>query len=318
VDDSSDPLFQNVILNKGLSGNIIFFPNLGSFGVPIGFPDGLKSVDVFGGKGGDHFTVLNPPSTPVTVHGGSGTNTLTGGNLPNVWNITGTNAGSVGSVAFTSVQNLVGGPGLDTFKFSDQAGVTGFIDGGAGFNVLDYSAYTTHVFVNLGAHTATGVGGGVFNIEGVIGGSGGNTLVSGPSGAVLIGGTGGNLLIGGSGRDVLIAGPGSSVLQAGSGGAILIGGTTVWDANFAALGAILAEWSHTYDPINPLHDYQIRVAHLMHGGGLNGPFLLNATTVHSNGAHDVLITGGGLDFVFFDALDTLTHPPRPGEAFVKV
>src|SRR5262249_29126319 len=90
VDDSSDPVFQNVILNKGLSSNVIDFTNLGPFGVPIYFPDGLKSVDAFGGKGGDHFTILNPPSTPVTIHGGSGTNTLTGGNLPNLWNITGT------------------------------------------------------------------------------------------------------------------------------------------------------------------------------------------------------------------------------------
>jgi Ca2+-binding RTX toxin-like protein len=166
--------------------------------------------------------------------------------------------------------------------------------------VLDYSAYTTHVSVNLATHTATGVGGGVFNIQGVIGGKGGNVL------------------IGGSGRDLLIAGPGRSVLQAGSGEAILIGGTTVWDTNVAALDAILAEWSHTYDPFNPLLDYQIRVAHLEHGGGLNSPFLLNPKTVHSNGAHNVLTTGLGLDFVFFGALDKLPHPPRPGEVFVKV
>jgi hypothetical protein len=315
VDDSSDPAFKNVILNKGLAANVI------DFGVPIDFPGGLKSVGVFGGKGGDTFTILNPPGTPVTIHGGTGSNTLVGGNVPNLWNITSTNAGNVGNVAFTSIQNLVGGSGPDTFKFSDQAGVTGNIDGGAGFNVLDYSAYTTHVSVNLGAHKATGGGGSVFNvfnIEGVIGGSGGNTLISGPSGAVLIGGTGGNVLIGGSGRDVLIAGPGSSVLQAGSGEAILIGGTTVWDTNVAALSAIMAEWSHTYDPINPLNDYQIRVGHLEHGGGLNGPFLLNPTTVRSNGAHDVLTTGFGLDFVFFDALDTLTHSQRPHEVFVEV
>src|SRR5262249_20280143 len=110
VDDSTDPVFQNVILNKGVSSNVINFTTLGPFGVPIDFPGGLKSVDVFGGKGGALFTILNPPSTPVTIHGGSGNNTLVGGNLPNLWNITGTNAGSVGSVAFTSVQNLVGGP----------------------------------------------------------------------------------------------------------------------------------------------------------------------------------------------------------------
>jgi hypothetical protein len=168
VDDSSDPGFQNVILNKGGSNNVIDFPNLGTLGVPIDFPDGLKSVDVFGGKGGDRFAILNPPSTPVTLHGGSGINTLVGGNVPNLWAITGTNAGQVGSVAFTSIQNLVGGSGADTFKFSDQAGVTGNIDGGGGINTLDYSLYTTPVFVNFATYKATGIGGFFFNIQNVI------------------------------------------------------------------------------------------------------------------------------------------------------
>jgi hypothetical protein len=40
--------------------------------------------------------------------------------------------------------------------------------------------------------------------------------------------------------------------------------------------------------------------------------------VHSNGAHDVLTTGLGLDFVFFEAFDTLTNPKRPQEVFVPV
>jgi hypothetical protein len=170
VDDSSDPVFQNVILNKGVANNVIDFANLGTFGVPIDFPDGLKSVDIFGGKGGDRFTIQNPfpPGTTVTIHGGSGINTLVGGNVSNLWNITSTNAGNVGSVAFTSIQNLVGGSGPDTFKFSNQAGVTGNIDGGGGINTLDYSLYTTPVFVNFATHKATGIGGFFFNIQNVI------------------------------------------------------------------------------------------------------------------------------------------------------
>jgi hypothetical protein len=169
VDDSGDPAFQNVTLGKGVSSNFIHFPNPLPFGVSIDFPGGLKSVDLFGGKGGDTFTILNQqPSTPVTIHGGSGVNTLVGSNAANLWLITGLNAGQVGTVSFTSIQNLVGGSGPDTFKFSDQAGVTGNIDGGLGFNTLDYSLYTTPVFVNLAAHKATGVGGSVFDIQNVI------------------------------------------------------------------------------------------------------------------------------------------------------
>src|SRR5262249_23451349 len=139
VDDSTDPVFQNVLLNQAGGANVINFTTLGPTGVQIDFPVGLKSVDVFGAKAGDPFTIPNPHSPPAILHGARGTTPLVGGNVPNVWNITGTNAGSAGSVAFTSIQNLVGGSGQDTFKFSDQAGVTGFIDGGAGFNVLDYS-----------------------------------------------------------------------------------------------------------------------------------------------------------------------------------
>jgi hypothetical protein len=302
VDDSGDTTAQTVTIGP----NSVQFPGIGS-PIPrtITFLSGVMSVDVFGGSNATFDLGSPAPTTPVTIHGGPGTNTLVGSSLPSMWNITGTNAGQVGSVAFTSIQNLVGGFGLNTFKFSNQARVTGFIDGGAGFNVLDYSAYTTLVSVNLGGvptATATGVGGGVFNIRGVIGGSGGN------------------LLRGGSGRDLLIAGPGpaSSVLQAGSGEAILIGGTTIWDTNMVALGDIMAEWSHTYDPINPLHDYQIRVGHLYFGGGLNGPYHLNPTTVHSNGVKDTIVTGSSLDFVFFDAFDVLPNPRKLGEVYVPI
>ena len=84
--------------------------------------------------------------------------------------------------------------------------------------------------------------------------------------------------------------------------------TTIWDKNVVALQAILAEWSRPTP-------YALRAVDLIFGGGLNGPFLLNRATVHSNFARDVLTTGGGLDLVFFDALDVLTRPPRPGEVF---
>jgi hypothetical protein len=316
VDDSNDP--GSPIVALGASN--IRFSSLPS---AIIFVGGITSVDVFGARGGDQFLDQTlSATTPVIVHGNSlGNNTLVGQTGFNDWNITGVNAGNLHNITFTNIQNLDGGvfpPHTDTFRFSNGAGVTGTINGGAGFNVLDYSAYTTPVSVDLGLHKAVGVTNGVSNIQGVIGGKAGNILISGPSGAVLIGGTGGNLLRGGSGRDVLIAGPSSSVIQAGSGEAIMIGGTTIFDSSVVALDLILAEWSHTYDPLNPLVDYKIRVAHLEFGGGLNGPIHLTPATVHSNGAHDVLITGFGLDFVFFDALDTLPHPPRPGEVFVKI
>jgi hypothetical protein len=127
-------------------------------------------------------------------------------------------------------------------------------------------------------------------------------------------GDGNNFFQGGRGRDVFISHGGNSSLLAGSGEAILIGGTTVFGTNVVALTGILAEWSRTD------LGYSVRVTHLLipSSGGLNGPFALNTTTVHSNGSRDVLQTGGGLDLVFFDLFDILPHPARPWELFLEV
>ncbi len=78
-----------------------------------------------------------------------------------------------------------------------------------------------------------------------------------------------------------------------------------------ALGAIMAEWSR---PI----PYALRVNDLFFGGGVNGPFRLNPAFVHANGVKDTLVTGGGLDFVFFDAFDALPMPKKPGEKYVPI
>jgi hypothetical protein len=312
LDDSLDLVNRTVDITDGSGAGTV--NGLTPPKVSI-FYSNVSDLTIDGGKAGDYFRLLSPVSqTPITIHAGPNPfNTLAGSSANNQWHLTGVNAGTVGNVTFTGMQDLAAGNGNDTFVFDNGASVDGFIGGGAGFDTLDYAAYTTPVFVNLGTGKATGVGLDVYNIRRVIGGSGGNVLIGGT--------TPGAVLIGGSGRDLLIAGPaGGTVLEAGSGEAILIGGTTVWDANAAALHAILAEWSHTYDAADPLHDYQIRVGHLEHGGGLNGPFRLNPATVHSNSARDVLLTNlaGGLDFVFFDVFDVLPHLRRTGEVYVPV
>ena len=79
----------------------------------------------------------------------------------------------------------------------------------------------------------------------IYGGSGNDTLWGGGGPNVIVGGTGSNKLYGGAGRSVLIAGAGASLLTAGGGNAIMIAGTTSYDANDAALLAILDEWNST-------------------------------------------------------------------------
>jgi hypothetical protein len=303
IDDSGDPVARTVTIGA----NSVQFSGIGA---PITFLAGVKSVDIFGGSNATYQLSLSPPATPVTIHGGAGSSTLVSGGFVNNWTITGLNAGTLQDVTFQNVQNLRGSVlafAHDTFVFNPTAGVTGTIVGASGPNTistLDYSKLTTPVTVNLKTHKATGVGTAVFHIEDVTGGQGNN---------ILVGDGNNNVLKGGSGRNLLISGGGNSTLQAGSGEAILIGAHLVFDTDFACLNAVMAEWSHTYDASNPLHDYQIRVFHLENGGGLNGPCRLNTSTMLPQPGTTTLTSGAQFDFLIFDATDILTHPLRSGE-----
>ncbi len=104
-------------------------------------------------------------------------------------------------------------------------------------------------------------------------------------------------LEGGRGRDILIAGPGAAHLDGRGGDDVLIGGSTAFDHNEAALASLLQEWNHTYDRKNARDDYLIRAAHLTG--------LLTTATVQSNGGHNHLDGGGGLDLFFAAAKDKL-------------
>ncbi len=80
----------------------------------------------------------------------------------------------------------------------------------------------------------------------LIGGSGNDALTGRSTVAtILVGGFGNDTHLGGSGRDILIGGFGSDTLNAGSGDDLLIAGSTIHDADQAALFAIFAEWTNT-------------------------------------------------------------------------
>ena len=142
------------------------------------------------------------------------------------------------------------------------------------------------------------------------GGAGNDSLTGSPSGTnispsgtnILVGGPGNDTLIAGDNRDLLIGGLGIDLLRANAGDDILIGGTTDHDQNAIALKAIMAEWRRTDA------DYVTRVHHLDGSltGGLNGPFFLNAATVHDDGKADQLFGGDGTDW-FFAALNDEVH-----------
>jgi Ca2+-binding RTX toxin-like protein len=157
------------------------------------------------------------------------------------------------------------------------------------------------------------------------GGGTGNEILSvagSTANNVVIGGGGTNQITGGLGRDLLIAGLGASKLFAGSGGAILIGGWTdydltstalTYDKKLAALEAIMAEWGSA-------DSYATRVNDLSNGGGLNGTYRLNASTVHDNGQVDTLtgITAATpLDWFFASTTDLFKHK-NPGEVVATI
>jgi Ca2+-binding RTX toxin-like protein len=128
-------------------------------------------------------------------------------------------------------------------------------------------------------------------------GEGGNDTLDARSlslSSVLVGGAGNDTLWGGSGRNLLIGGQGADTLHAGSGGDILIGGYTAYDSNVTALAYIMAEWDRTDV------SYSTRVKQLSGslGGGLNGGYVLNSTTVKDDNTTDVLYGGSGLDWFF--------------------
>ncbi|MFL5803800.1 MAG: hypothetical protein ACJ8CR_18910 [Roseiflexaceae bacterium] len=144
----------------------------------------------------------------VTVKSGGGADTF---------NIT--------SKSTTLPKSLVSGGGDDRFVFADGAILSGLgtIDGGAGIDTLDYSAYTTSVSVDAGGATGTQSPGGIANIESAIGGSAGDSLYGRNGVNTILKGNGGDdWLQGGTGADTLDGDTGADTLKGGAGDDLLI------------------------------------------------------------------------------------------------
>lgn len=137
----------------------------------------MGSVSVGGGSGDDTLVVQSTASLPdgMALDGGQGSDAFVVDTLADsTWSLAGLDAGNVtstafGPLSFASVENLTSGAGADTFRFADQAAVSGLLDGGPNIDTLDYFAYATHVRVDLSGGTATGTGG-IANLEAVVGG----------------------------------------------------------------------------------------------------------------------------------------------------
>ncbi len=111
-------------------------------------------------------------------------------------------------------------------------------------------------------------------------GSGNSSLsVAGSSASnVLVSGGGKNTLTGGTGNDILIGGLGGSTLNAGTGSDILLAGMTSFDANLAALLALMAEWGRTDIGV----PQKIADLYGNGSGGLNGGVLAQRVGGHES------------------------------------
>jgi hypothetical protein len=259
---------------------------------------GLGSVTINGGSGGNTFAVLaTSASAAVAINGNGSVDTLVGSNAGNTFVITGGDTGALSgsaynsAVSFFQVGNLTAGAGGDVFQFADGASLSGSLTGG-GADILDYSACSTSVVVDLQTGQATGVGGSVSGIATVYGGNGNGEL-----GAYnLLIGNGGATLTGGTGRrNLLVAGASPGTLTGGDQEDLLIAGSTSYDteAGLTSWLSIAAYWAST-------DDFATRAANVTAGTGVP---LLDASVVSGNSGGNTLIGNGELALIYSDGLD---------------
>src|SRR5690606_21338886 len=74
--------------------------------------------------------------TVSSIDGSSGTNSLTAPNAVNTWTITADNGGTLGSISFSNIQNLIGNSSTDSFTFNGAFQISGSIDGSTGSNTV--------------------------------------------------------------------------------------------------------------------------------------------------------------------------------------
>jgi Ca2+-binding RTX toxin-like protein len=148
--------------------------------------------------------------------GSTASDTLIGLDSATYWQIQGANEvwllipGSQFAPIFSSVENLQGGTEWDSFQFH-VGSISGSINGGGGRNRLDYQSNGAGigdpgVAVDLAVGSATMVGGGIANVNYVVGSNGNDTLIGDGNNNVLDGGAGLDMLYGGGGDDGLNGG----------------------------------------------------------------------------------------------------------------
>ncbi|MBL6965974.1 MAG: hypothetical protein ISR60_05415, partial [Anaerolineales bacterium] len=196
--------------------------------------------------------VVNHFQNVDTLIGGSGVDSLTGLNGANTWAFDGTssyqnsgktltfsgidslhsgNGADTFLIASNQALSLDGGPGDDTFIFTNEAVFTGSIFGGSGFDTFDFSNYITataasgfEVRLDLTTGAANFALGGAGQVEKVFGSIGRDALAGGSYSVEFRGGDGADLLTGGSGADLLHGDASDDIIFGGGGDDTIYGG----------------------------------------------------------------------------------------------
>jgi hypothetical protein len=250
----------------------------------------FRTIQIDTSSFNDRFVVAGTPAgSTVSANLGGGNDTIESTTATNDYYLTGVNQGNMtcadGALSFTSAENIMGWIGADVVHFIPGGGLSGNItDTVGGHGLLDYSAWTDPVRVNLELQTASAVGGVVIGFENVTGGSGNDLIVGDDQPNTLRGGAGNNVLVGGGGLDNIIGGPDSD---------LIIGGTA-FNYDQASLDAVWLEWT------NPNDLFMDKLGHLSGAsGGLNGTvYLIGGQTVISDGLANNLFGNGGNDWIW--------------------
>jgi hypothetical protein len=158
--------------------------------------------------------------------GGSGSDTLVAANETNNWQITGGDSGTLNGQPFSSIENLTGNAGADSFVVGAGGNITGTVNGAAGTDTLNLSA-------KPGALTVT-IGVSALNVENFVG-NGSSTLVGPNVGSTYaFTGASSGTISGGfsfSGFNTLRTGTGSDTFNAGVAysGTVQIQGDDTWN-----------------------------------------------------------------------------------------
>jgi RTX calcium-binding nonapeptide repeat (4 copies) len=227
-------------------------------GADTGTVGTMRFVDIenlTGGTLADSFSLVAGGSIRGMIHGGDGVDTLLGANSINLWNLVGSNAGTLNAMTYQAIESLSGGTNTDTFTLDPTATVAGTLNGGSGTaDRLDYSQWTTTIVTDL--QTRSLPGGGIFTgVEEIVGSSANDDKLVGPNVATawtlsgLNTGTAGKTkffgfesLQGGTANDTFtfIAGGTVASIEGGDGLDTILGPNTasVWSIDAVGVGTI--------------------------------------------------------------------------------